>query len=126
MGLKVLILEDEHDMLEGLKNFFTAMGHNVFAALRGDEAINILEKEHPDVALCDLHLKDSPVTGLDVVKKISQDYRDTKVIIMTGFGADEDVRAACMKHNPYLFLDKPLDLIKIQNTLLEIEKSRVK
>ena len=123
MSLRIMIVDDEAGLLDGLKDFFQAMGHTVFATLTGDEAVKILEKETLDVALCDLTLQNSTLTGLDVVKEITVKCPNTKVIIMTGHGRDKVIYDMCMKYNPYRYFDKPLDLLKIQEALKELEKN---
>ena len=124
MALKIMIVEDEANLLDGLKDFFQTMGHTVFATLTGDEAVKIVEKESLDVALCDLMLQNSSITGLDVVKEITLKRPEAKIIIMTGHGKDKAIYDMCMKYNPYQYLDKPIDLLQIQETLKKLEKNK--
>jgi len=124
MALKIIIVDDEVKMVEGMKEFFELMGHAVFGCYNGGSALEVMKKEAPLLALCDLNLKDSPVTGLDVVKEITEKYPQTKVIIMTGYGGEQGIRDMCMKYNPFMYLDKPVDLAKIQEAIEGIDKNQ--
>jgi len=86
----------------------------------GDEALKLIEKEHPKAVLLDLHLKDSSVTGMDVLKKTTEKYPGIKLIVMTGYGDNEDVKNSCMQYKPYLFLSKPVSLVDLKEKLEEV------
>lgn len=122
MSLKLLIVEDEEAMLETLKVFFTALGYTVFATGMGDKALEIVEKEHPHVGIYDLQLKDSPITGMEVLKQTRQKYPEVKVFVVTGFAGDEDIRNMCMQYKPYRLFGKPVPLEELQKHVAEIAK----
>lgn len=122
MERKILIVEDEIPQLTSQKYYFEKKGFNVFMTTKGDEALAIIEKERPRVILLDLHLKDSPTTGMDVLQQTTEKYPETKLIVMTGYGDDEGVKSSCMKYNPYLFLSKPVSLVSLKEKLDEIFK----
>jgi DNA-binding NtrC family response regulator len=122
MALKMLILEDEVGLLESLRDFFKSVGHTVFATTRGEEALEIVEKELPHVILCDLQLADSSMTGIEVLKQTSEKHPNIKVIVMTGYGSEDSIVKVCNQYNPFLFLSKPISLISVHETLKEIEK----
>ncbi len=119
MALKILLLEDEIELLDSLKNFFESFDHyKVFATPRGDEALTIIERERPDVILCDLQLEHSPITGIEVLKQTHRKYPDIKVIVTTGYGKDDDIVRVCSQYNPHMFIAKPINLIKLHETLV--------
>lgn len=124
MALKIIIVDDEVKMVKGMKDYFEVMGHTVFGCYAGDTALEIMKKETPKVALCDLQLKESLITGLDVIKEITEKYPQTKVIIMTGYGGEKGIKDMCMKYNPFMYLDKPVDLAKIQEAIEGIDKNK--
>lgn len=117
MERKILIVEDEMPQLTSQKYYFEKRGFVVFMTTKGDEALAIIAKEKPAAVLLDLHLKDSPVTGMDVLKETTEKYPGIKVIVMTGYGDDEETKNMCMKYNPYLFLSKPVSLVSLKEKL---------
>ncbi|USQ95638.1 response regulator [Caulobacter sp. RL271] len=71
--LEVLIVEDEMLLAIELEHLVEEVGcHSLGCAMSSDEAVDLAEKLHPDLALVDVHLSDGP-TGVDVARKISQD-----------------------------------------------------
>lgn len=72
-ALDVLIVEDEMLLAIELEHLVEEVGCNSLGcAMSSDEAVDLAEKLHPDLALVDVHLSDGP-TGVDVARKISRD-----------------------------------------------------
>lgn len=71
--LDVLIVEDEMLLAIELEYLVEEVGcHSLGCAMSSDEAVDLAEKLHPDLALVDVHLSDGP-TGVEVARKISRD-----------------------------------------------------
>jgi PAS domain S-box-containing protein len=90
--LKVLIVDDNADLVEMLEMCVGGMGHQVRKALDGQTAIAAALSYHPDVVLLDLGLP--IVSGIDVARQIRRhaDMSHTRLIAMTGWGQEEDRR----------------------------------
>ena len=67
MREKLLIVDDEPDIVTMLKNFFEINGYNVFTATNGLEAIAQAEKQ-PDLILLDINMPD--IDGMEVCSRI--------------------------------------------------------
>jgi DNA-binding NtrC family response regulator len=120
VALKLLILEDDESLLNSLKGIYELLDYNVFATRRGDEALTIIKKEKPHVILCDLHLENSPITGIEVLKQTSQKYPDIKVIVATGYGEDDGIVNVCSQYKPFMVMGKPIDFDKLSDTLQKL------
>ena len=59
MGSKILIIEDDRNVLYALEELLRVEGFVVGSATSGDEALDMLNKENYDLALLDLHLPGS-------------------------------------------------------------------
>ena len=70
MSLKILIVEDEAAMCQSLVTFFNMRKYQAFGTGDGLEAMDIVEREHPHVVICDLQLVGSQITGIEVMKRI--------------------------------------------------------
>jgi DNA-binding NarL/FixJ family response regulator len=90
-----VLLVDDHDLIrEGLRGAFnldTSMevvgtAKNVAGALR------LYDELKPDVVVTDLQMQDG--TGLDVVRQVRRDRRDTGVVVLTMHSGDEQIFAA--------------------------------
>ncbi|NJL17390.1 MAG: sigma-54-dependent Fis family transcriptional regulator [Nitrospira sp.] len=70
MRAKILIVDDDRDILLSLENRVTWMGHEPLTATNGKDALRLIQDEEPDLVLLDLEL---PVlSGLDVLKQVSE------------------------------------------------------
>ncbi|MDH5642265.1 MAG: response regulator, partial [Nitrospira sp.] len=93
MKAKFLLVDDDADILESIENRLKWMGHQVVTAMDGDVALDLIEKESPDLLLLDLEMPN--MSGLDVLERLSarlhQDetanalLSDPVVIVMTAF-----------------------------------------
>ncbi len=88
---KVLVVEDETFLSQLLKNRLTKEGINVITARDGEEAINILKTEKPDLILLDLILPKK--SGFEVLEQIQSDplLKSAPVVITSNLGQDSDV-----------------------------------
>ena len=88
---KILVIEDEEDLNQTLSFNLENEGYKVTSALKGSEALKILENASPpDLVILDLMLPDMP--GLDICRHIrSKDsLKNISVIIVTAKGEEVD------------------------------------
>ena len=97
MRYKILVVDDERDIVSTLRDYFEFNGYDVMTALNGTEAIKKAEKE-PDLILLDINMPD--INGLEVCSRIrnfvacpilflSARIEDTDKIKGFGIGADD-------------------------------------
>ena len=83
MGKKILIVDDETNMRTILVDIFAEEGHKVIEAANGEEALDKVHKEKPDLVLVDTKLPG--MDGIEVCRQIKQvEKLATKVIVYTG------------------------------------------
>lgn len=86
MNYKILIVDDEKDIVAMLRDYFTFHGYTVFAAYNGEEAIKAVALK-PDIILLDINM---PVmNGLDVCKTI-REHISCPIIFLTARGEEND------------------------------------
>jgi len=76
----VLIIEDEHELSNILKDYLRRSGYEVLLADRGDLGFDLWQKHHPDLILLDLNLPG--MDGIEIARKIRQTH-DTPIIMVT-------------------------------------------
>jgi len=88
---KILVVDDEEDILELIQYNLSREGINVHSALTGEEAIEKALTIIPDLIILDLMLPG--IDGLEVTKKIKQNpvTREIPVIMLTAKGEEADV-----------------------------------
>src|SRR5437016_5053783 len=80
----ILIVEDEPDMVLGLRDNFEYEGYEVLVARDGREGLGRALSDHPDVILLDIMLP--KLSGLDVCRELRSKGLETPVIMLTARG----------------------------------------
>src|SRR5512141_1332676 len=108
---KVLVIDDEPDLLGLLELTLSRMGLDTSRAETVGEAIRLLDKEPFDLCLTDMRLPDGE--GLRVVEHINQKGLDVPVAVITAFGSAENAVAA-LKAGAFDYLTKPVDVDQLR------------
>jgi len=108
---KVLVVDDEPDLLELLELTLSRMGLDTERASNVAEAIALLDRESFDLCLTDMRLPDGE--GLRVVEHINQKGLDVPVAVITAFGSAENAVAA-LKAGAFDYLAKPVALEQLR------------
>ena len=102
---RILVVDDDPDILVLLQHRLEQLGYAVRTATHGPEALNKLASEQPALILLDLRLPQ--LSGLDVLQQIKQVAPEVTVIVMTAYASVEKAVEA-MKAGAFDFLTKPL------------------
>ncbi len=81
--IKILVIDDEEEVVNSLRHFFTTKGYDVIGTLSGEEALEILEQEHVDLLLLDIMLPG--LKGSQVAKIAKAKYPSLKIIAVTAY-----------------------------------------
>ncbi|MEO8305010.1 MAG: sigma-54 dependent transcriptional regulator [Betaproteobacteria bacterium] len=108
---RVLLIDDEPDLLELLELTLSRMGLDTTRAETVAEAIALLDAESFDLCLTDMRLPDGP--GLRVVEHINQKGLDLPVAVITAYGSAENAVAA-LKAGAFDYLAKPVALEQLR------------
>jgi DNA-binding NtrC family response regulator len=104
-GPRILVVDDDADLLTLLQHRLEQLGYAVRTATHGQEALARLASEQPALILLDLRLP--RLSGLDVLQQIKQTAPEVTVIVMTAYASVERAVEA-MKAGAFDFLTKPL------------------
>lgn len=102
----VLVVDDEEGIRSGAERILIRMGLKVLTASRGNEALDIMERENISIVLLDLKMPG--IDGMQVLKRIKESNLDIIVIIITGYATVETAIEA-MKQGAYDFIAKPFE-----------------
>jgi CheY-like chemotaxis protein len=117
---RILVVEDNHDAAESLREWLELSGNAVVVAHSGPEGLELARSHKPDVVLCDIGLPG--MNGYEVATAIrnTDGLRSVCLIAMTGYGLDEDRQralAAGFDHH----LTKPADPWVLDRLLASIK-----
>jgi DNA-binding NtrC family response regulator len=101
----ILIVDDDPDVQDVLKDRLESLGYRAVAALTGKQGLELLDKENPQMVFLDIELPD--MNGLEALKAIRKRQNDVAVVIITAYGSIERAVQA-MKDGAYDFISKPL------------------
>lgn len=87
---KILVIDDERDVLEVVRSVLKTKGYTVRCAEGGEEGLRQAEAEEPDLIICDLMMP--RVSGLEVLKRLHArpKFENTPIIILSAVGEDSD------------------------------------
>jgi DNA-binding NtrC family response regulator len=115
MSVSVLIVDDEDNARENIGIFLGNKGFEILGAATLDEAREKIKKGEGDVVLLDVQLKGE--YGPNLLYETASMPNRPPFIIMTGFG-DVETAVDAMKNGAVDFLQKPLNLIQLEKSLL--------
>ncbi len=114
----VLVVDDDAEMRELVRDVLAERGHQVTMASGGKEALQRLAEGDYAAVLTDLRMKE--MQGIELLGEIKRLYPDTGVILMTAFGSVETAVEA-MKHGASDYLVKPVktdELVRVVERVL--------
>jgi len=101
---KILIVDDETIVRESLRDWLNDVGHEVFTAEDGPQALDILEKEKPGIVIADLVMPG--MDGIELMKRAKDMLPNVEVIIFTAYGSIPTAISA-IREGAYDYIEKP-------------------
>jgi two-component system nitrogen regulation response regulator NtrX len=116
MGTRILVIDDDVEVLESLKGLLTDEGYEVITAASGDEGLKRLKEEPVELVLLDIIMPGK--SGLDVLAELGS---HPPAIAISAF-ADVETAVRAVKSGAYDFVEKPFMggeklLVTIENAL---------
>lgn len=91
MPKKILIVEDEDQMLQVLKNKVKQLGYETIEAVDGNEALEKIKQQKPDLILLDIVLPEK--SGFEVLEELKLKQKSKiPVIILSNLGQENDIK----------------------------------
>ena len=84
LPISILFVEDEHIILQSVKDMLEDKVRNLYLAMNAKEALELFKKHKPDVVITDIKMPG--MDGLDLLREIKKIKSDTKLVILTAFG----------------------------------------
>ncbi|MCF7800933.1 MAG: sigma-54 dependent transcriptional regulator [Candidatus Marinimicrobia bacterium] len=122
----ILAVDDSPDALELLQRNLTSRGYHVFIAEDVQSALKILESTKIDLVLTDLKMPG--ISGLDLIRHIRENYKNTEVMMITGYatvegaveavkkGAEEYLAKPFTDHELFTAVERSLDKLHLRRS----------
>ncbi len=111
---KILVIDDEHSILESIEMLFSEKGHVVYKADSGGGGLDQYDLHEPDVVILDVRLPD--VDGFELLCKIQTRKNPVKIIMITAF-QDMETTIKTIKLGAFDCIHKPLDVSKVEKSV---------
>jgi len=121
MAPTLLVVDDSKAIQRTLQKHFIENGFEVLVAGEGAAAIEMVEKNHPDIVILDIRMPG--MDGLEALEKMKEIDPDINVIMVT---AMEDMQHTirAVQLGAYEYINKPLDLDKLEVVISRALESR--
>ncbi len=114
MSTEILIIDDNPDIRNILKDLISDAGYETRIAANYNQALNEIDKKLPDVAIIDVKLDKGDNDGIELLSHIKKKNKDIPVIIISGH-ANIEMAIKSLKSGAFEFLEKPFDEERLMN-----------
>lgn len=104
---KIMLVDDEKEFVHTLSERLRTRNLESSIAYDGEQALDMLQKEVPDVIVLDLMMPG--IDGIETLRRIKRDHPRVEVIILTGHGSEREKQMA-EELGAFAYLSKPVDI----------------
>jgi len=108
---RILVVDDERNVLTSFQKLLGKEGHEVVTARSGEQALSLLESQVPDLILMDIRM--AGLSGLETFQRAKAIVPKVPVIMMTAYGTTETAIEA-MKLGAFEYTLKPFDIPRLK------------
>ena len=112
---KILLVDDDADVIQLLTVFLRGLGYAVLAASDGEQAIQTLA-QHPGTGVVLLDIRLPGMGGIELLTRIMSNGRHPEVIVVSGINDTEIARLA-VKRGAFDYIPKPFDLQRLEGVI---------
>ena len=111
---KLLLVDDEREFVQTLSERLLIRDMGSAVAYDGESALDMVNEDEPEVMILDLKMPG--IDGIEVLRQVKEKRPEIEVIILTGHGSEND-RKTCMELGAFAYLQKPVDIELLSETL---------
>jgi two-component system, OmpR family, response regulator CpxR len=111
---KLLLVDDEREFVQTLSERLLIRDMGSAVAYDGESALDLIHDDEPEVMILDLKMPG--IDGIEVLRRVKHKRPEIEVIILTGHGSEND-RNTCMELGAFAYLQKPVNIDLLSETL---------
>ncbi len=111
---RVLLVDDEREFVQSLSERLVMCDIGAAVTYNGESALDLIDREEPEVMIIDLRMPG--IDGLEVLRRVKGTRPEVEVVILTTRGTEAE-RRMCMELGAFAFLEKPVDINELSETL---------
>ncbi len=112
---KILVVDDEIEVCNALKEFLCIKGYRVFTAQNGKDALSIVKEKKPHIVLLDIIMPG--MSGIETLEEIKKVAPGVGIVMITAV-TDEALGNKALKLGANDFITKPVDLDYLETVLM--------
>ena len=112
--IKVLLVDDEEEYVRTMAERMEMRDVSSRVALNGNEALQMIDDEAPDVMVLDLRMPG--IDGMEVLEQVKKEHPNVQVVILTGHGSELEEKEA-RRLGAFQYLQKPADTNQILSVI---------
>jgi len=116
--LKILVVDDEPNVLDVIQSFLENEGYEVLVADSGASMMDSLEKTKPNVILLDIRMPD--IDGLQCLRIIKDRYPGIEVVMMSGFATVQMAKKS-LEIGAFDYIGKPISFNHLKEVIQQIK-----
>jgi DNA-binding response OmpR family regulator len=114
--IKLLVVDDENEICDFLKSFFEERSYDVRTANSGEQALQKMKEDVPQVVLLDIKMPG--MDGVRTLREVKTRYPKIKVIMVTAIETRDKIEE-CLRLGADNYITKPLSLEYLENDVRE-------
>jgi len=118
--LKLLIVDDEEGIVEMIQKIYKKQGFVTFGAADGLTAVEIFQKERPQINFIDVHMPFSSIDGVETLKRIKEIDKNANCVMLTRIFDDKTIlttKALGAMH----YITKPFEIEDLDKCVNEVQ-----
>ena len=119
--LKILVVDDEYNIQEVLREFLESEGYEARTVGSGSEALQILSEFSPHIIFLDIRMPD--IDGLQALRRIREIDNIVEVVMISGFATIEIARRS-LEIGAADYIGKPIEFSHVREVLRHITQSK--
>jgi len=122
---KILLVDDEEDVLSVLAKGLTTEGYSIIKANKGEDALVLAKLERPALVILDLEMPD--IYGGDITRMLKEDpeTKDIPVMFLTGMFPKEEAEKGGRVIAGHILFVKPYDILELVTAIEELLREKV-
>lgn len=117
-SFSLLFVDDEVEFLETVQEFFEDIGYTVHTAHNGQEALLRVKEHRPRAVFLDISMPH--MDGTETLRLIREIDEGIQVVVVSGY-ASEELARDLLQHGACDFFQKPVDLMRLQDTVERLQ-----
>ncbi len=118
---KILVVDDEELVLNQISEVLESLEYDVIRGKDGKEAIEMFEKNNPDLLLLDVRMPNTD--GYEAYFEIKKNHKDAKIIFMSAFPIENESYSKIRKHGMMYLLIKPFSIDMLKDAVNEVMRN---